>query len=208
MAAALRLEIQRVAGGEIRPRDFRRPVGCRQWQLQRAGRGRIDDDISVAPMHQAGNAAEIAAIFQRVNQREHARFAFAGDAVIRAGQRQQFFRKNAEAAAAKNHRRRAVLPDGGGERREFVVEFFPLADQHVVNVAQRNADEVRLKFLQRFHQLVQIGKPVQPARLVAGAAQRGVDVRQPQRKHRVGCRATVGADEQDAAGHEIKLCCR
>ena len=59
----------------------------------------------------------------------------------------------------------AVLPDGGGERREFVVKLFLLADQHVVNVAEQNADQVRLIIPASVstNSVQPLGEPVQPS---------------------------------------------
>jgi hypothetical protein len=81
-----------------------------------------------------------------------------------------------------------------GQFRQRIKKSLAPLDHNVIDVAQRDADEIRLKRGDRFRHRLWVGLKIEPARFVTGGAKRRLQAGQTQWKYRIGIFALVDAD--------------
>ncbi len=74
---------------------------------------------------------------------------------------------------------------------------FLFPDNHVIDIANRDANQVRFKVQRQFREQIPIRQRVPPAHVVSGFAQSGAQVCQAERKNRFRGRAAVAAYQQN-----------
>jgi len=200
-ATALGLQIQHAAVPEIMTGQSRRPVGCLQSGAAATRLPGVGDDRLPATINQARNFRDPPAVRQGRDQGGKTFFAFTSDAIVGVRQLQQPFRKEGESAAAENDRTWTCLVNGPRNFLQSIEAGFPFPDEHIVNVADGYADEMRPVIRQHRGQRFGVGMTIHPAGVVTGAAQGRVQVRETEREDRLRSRVAVGADEQYPAGH-------
>jgi hypothetical protein len=99
--------------------------------------------LAIPAKHKTGNGSQICTGFKDLNQRGQGGFAFPDNTKIRPCEVEEFLRQNAETAATQNHRTAQFLLNGLDERLEIVSENLSFLNENVVDVAERDANEIR-----------------------------------------------------------------
>ena len=117
------------------------------------------------------------------------------DPKISAREFEEFAGKNAESAAAEDDGAAGLFADAGAKGIQAVEIGLLLADQDIVDVAQRNPSEMGPKIGKSMFEGSAGKLHVVPPNLLTGYSQSRSELRQAQREHRVRRGTPINADQ-------------
>ena len=102
----------------------------------------VNYDAPSLAKHQTGDFGQVLMFCHRLNQGQQGSLSFAYNAVVGPGEFKRLPWQDAESAATEHDWTAQLLAKPGYEVGDILNESFLFADDHIIEVAQRNAYEV------------------------------------------------------------------